>query len=333
MYRNKKDRQTIAQVLSYDFKNEKLLLQALTRRSGLNEGRQESHIGDFQRLEFIGDKVLNLVVSDILLENHPTWSEGELTEKISEFVNNKGPLAKMAEKLKWGDYLIVGAGEEKARTNKKVLSDAFEALIGALWLDSDKDFKFVRKFLLNQLKVLGLSDFNEDYSRAVIRMGARRIADDLMESILPEIYEGEGGREMSITDFLRFKKAKERATKPLTGLAAAFEHFMLSSDTEEDEGSERIDPTGLEEDDYEGLLTVDPDDYFDSDSPTKPLTGSVPELKAPGRQGYFGATADSKSSTAAQSSSSSEQTTTSATEDLSISSTVSKTEFTTPGYL
>jgi ribonuclease III len=93
MYRNKKDHQKITRVLGYEFKNEKLLLQALTRRSGLNEGRQKSHIGDFQRLEFIGDKVLNLVVSDVLLENHPTWSEGELTKKASEFVNNKGPLA------------------------------------------------------------------------------------------------------------------------------------------------------------------------------------------------------------------------------------------------
>jgi ribonuclease-3 len=92
MYRNESDRRKIERALGYQFKDEKLLLQALTRRSALNEGRQESTIEDFQRLEFIGDRVLNLVVSDVMFENNPAWDEGRLTMEVSRFVNNKGPL-------------------------------------------------------------------------------------------------------------------------------------------------------------------------------------------------------------------------------------------------
>lgn len=239
MFRNKSDREKIIQALGYKFNNEKLLLQALTRRSGLMEKRQQSHIGDFQRLEFIGDKVLNLVVSDIIFENHPDWREGELTTEVSKFVNNKGPLFKMAQKLKLGDYLIMGAGEEKeqkARDNPKVLSDAFEALIGALWLDSGKDFKFIREFLLKQYKLLGLSDFNQDYEQAVTRMALRGIVSDVMEMTMPEMHEGMGGGGMSLFELIAFRGSKERATKPLSGLAASLERFLLSSHKEDHEG-------------------------------------------------------------------------------------------------
>lgn len=233
MYRNKKHRKQIAEILDYTFKDEQLLLRALTRRSGLNEGRQQPQIGDYQRLEFIGDKVLNLVVSEILMENHPDWNEGQLTKKVSEYVNNKGPLATMAKKLGWGEYLIVGAGEEHMRSNTKVLSDAFEALIGALWLDADKDYKFIRKFLLTQLKALGLSDFNEDYAQAVTKIGMQAAVSDVFEMALPELFEGGSGRGMDMYEWLRFTLKKKQATKPLTGPAAAFEKFIFSTDEEE----------------------------------------------------------------------------------------------------
>lgn len=159
MFRYKDDYAKLCKILDYEFKDKRLLLQALTRLSGLNEGRQLTEIGHFQRLEFIGDKVLNLIISDILLETYPGWNEGKLTQETAKWVNNNGPLARVARSLQLGDFIIMGRGEEKhnlARENTKVLSDAMEALIGALWLDSKKDYSFLRNFIEKHWLSLGL---------------------------------------------------------------------------------------------------------------------------------------------------------------------------------
>jgi ribonuclease-3 len=152
MFRNKSDDDKLAKILGYTFKDQTLLLRALTRTSGLLEGRQKKEIGDFQRLEFIGDRVLNLVISGLLLKFNPTWSEGRLTQKLAQYTNNNGPLAHVARRLHLGDFLIMGVGEERnnsARENVKVLSDAMEALIGALWLDTNENYEFIKEFILN----------------------------------------------------------------------------------------------------------------------------------------------------------------------------------------
>jgi ribonuclease-3 len=159
MFRKKSDQKEIADILNYQFKDEKLLLRALTRQSALNEGQQLIGVGSFQRLEFLGDKVLNLVVSDVLAEQHDTWDESQLTQETARFVHNKGPLADVARRLRLGDFLIMGQGEEKhnnARDNRKVLSDAMEALIGALWLDTKRDYSFLKNFIVEHWTPLGL---------------------------------------------------------------------------------------------------------------------------------------------------------------------------------
>lgn len=159
MFRNKDDFQKICKIIGYEFKDKNLLLQALTRRSALVEGRQSREIDDFQRLEFIGDKVLNLIISDSLMDLHPSWREGQLTQETAKYVNNKGPLAAVARQLGLGDFLIMGRGEEsnnQARENDKVLSDAMEALIGAIWLDSNRNYNILKNFIINHWGRLGL---------------------------------------------------------------------------------------------------------------------------------------------------------------------------------
>jgi hypothetical protein len=147
----------------------------------------------------------------------------------------------MARCLKLGDYLIMGLGEEKehrGRENQKILSDAFEALLGALWLDSQKDFSLMRNFLLKQLKALGLTDFNQDYEQAAIKMGIQTFADDLTASLMPEIYEAEGGGgRITLAGLINYQKIKRRATKPLTGLAAILEAWS-AADSEDEEVEE-----------------------------------------------------------------------------------------------
>lgn len=158
MFRQKTDKQKISKVIGYEFKTDKLLIQALTRTSGIVEAKQKSGVGDFQRLEFVGDKILGLVIADLLYDCHPTWKEGELTKKTSELVRNRGPLTIIAQKFSLGEYLIMGRGEEMnhSRSNDKVLSDAMEALLGALWLDTGRDYTFMRHFIQEHWSPLGL---------------------------------------------------------------------------------------------------------------------------------------------------------------------------------
>lgn len=248
MFKNVGDFKAITQALSYEFKDRKLLLRALTRRSAINERLQTSTIGDNQRLEFLGDKILNLVVSDIVMENHPDWSEGKLTTTVSQYVNNNGPLAKIAKHLGLDKYLLMGVGEEKenhARENTKVLSDAMEALIGALWLDNNKDYNFIRNFLEKKFRLLGLYDYNKAYEEAVVKVAAMTLANDLMESIMPEVYQAEGGIGMSLEELMQYTAAKKKATKPLSGFAASLEKF-LASDEEDKPATKKDEPESPE---------------------------------------------------------------------------------------
>jgi len=147
----------ICKKLGYQFKSKHILLAALTRRTALIEGKQLKHIGDYQRLEFLGDKVINLAVSDILFEQHPDWSESQLTTMVASLVNNKGPLAMVASTLGLSDYLILGADEERrcVNENTKVLSDAIEALFGAVFIDSGRDYAVIRGLVEKHWSVLG----------------------------------------------------------------------------------------------------------------------------------------------------------------------------------
>lgn len=239
MYRNKGDRKKLTQILGYSFENESLLLQALTRTSALNEGYQVKDIGDFQRLEFIGDKVLNLIISDIIFDNYPDWKEGQLTSEVSNFTRNDGPLAAIARNLQLGDFLIMGIGEERnnrARENTKVLSDALEALIGAIWIDSENDYKFLRKFITQQFKVLNLLDFNKEYEEYTIKYASKVIVqeamDDFMSSALPEIWEVESGRHgVTGAESTKHIFLQQRATKPLKGVAASLNNFLQKGNT------------------------------------------------------------------------------------------------------
>ena len=92
MFGNRQDYTELCELLGYRFKNKRLLMRALTRKPALVEGIQSHHIGDYQRLEFLGDKAIDLAISEILFTQHPTWDEGQLTKTLSSLVNNNSPL-------------------------------------------------------------------------------------------------------------------------------------------------------------------------------------------------------------------------------------------------
>jgi len=135
-------------VISFGIKNRRLLKEALTHRSYINENRLKDS-KDNEELEFLGDAVLGLVISDYLYRRYPRYSCGELS-KLKGIVVSEPILAKRAKSLKVGKYLLLGKGEERAggRSRPSILSDALEAIIGALYLD--RGLETTRDFILRE---------------------------------------------------------------------------------------------------------------------------------------------------------------------------------------
>ena len=135
--------------IDYKFANSILLAEALTHPSLAYESRKPSH--DNQRLEFLGDAVIQLILTDELYRLFPKFSEGHLTKLRSRLVSGEA-LRRYAAKIELGSYLRLGKGEEAngGRNRPSNLADAFEALAGAVYLDGG--FDAARAFLLNNFR-------------------------------------------------------------------------------------------------------------------------------------------------------------------------------------
>jgi ribonuclease III len=127
----------LEKVLLYRFKQPRLFYQALLHRSYVYENPQLEQ-SDNETLEFLGDAVLNLAISHLLFERFPDYKEGDLSRLRSSIVNER-ELAKLAVQLNLGKYLFLGKGEEftGGRQKPSLLADSLEALLGAIYLDSD----------------------------------------------------------------------------------------------------------------------------------------------------------------------------------------------------
>lgn len=138
--------------ISYSFRDPELLSTALTHRSYVNENPQTGG-EDNERLEFLGDAVLGLCVSDLLMKKYPEFDEGTLSKIRSALVNEK-PLAALASQLGLGDCLLLGRGEEHSggRAKESLLANALEAVIAAIYLDSG--FSKVKILLRRLMKPL-----------------------------------------------------------------------------------------------------------------------------------------------------------------------------------
>lgn len=125
-----------------------MFAQAFTHRSYLNEAKER--LESNERLEFLGDSILQLVVSEYLFQKYPDFNEGTLTNLRSKLVNTKS-LSIIAKKLDFGTLLKLSKGEEesKGRENESLLANSFEAFIGALYID--QHISAVKKFLIEVL--------------------------------------------------------------------------------------------------------------------------------------------------------------------------------------
>ncbi len=141
------------EVIGYQFQQEGLLLQALTHSSYANEKKMKKH-SDNERLEFLGDAVLEIISSEYLYHHFPELSEGELTKMRASLVCEP-TLAYCTKDLRLGEYLLLGRGEDHTggRQRNSILSDALEAVIGAIYLDGGfaSAKEFILKFILTDI--------------------------------------------------------------------------------------------------------------------------------------------------------------------------------------
>lgn len=139
--------------LGYKFNNIKLLQNALNHSSYANEVR--NGVTSNERLEFLGDSVLSVIVSDYIYKNYRSWPEGELTKLRASLVCEKS-LCGFSRELELGKYLMLGRGEDKGggRERDSILADAFEAVLAAIYLDGGMECarRHVMRFVLPELK-------------------------------------------------------------------------------------------------------------------------------------------------------------------------------------
>ena len=153
--------------LSYNFENEKYLLEAITHRTFANENKSDKEkIKYNQRLEFLGDSVLSLIISEYLFKKYPNYKEGLLSKIKSSLVSSQ-MLSQLSKDLNLGDFILLGHGEDASggRYKENILEDLFEAIVGAIYLDSNIDCvkKFIIKTYKEKLDNLNIEDSYKDY--------------------------------------------------------------------------------------------------------------------------------------------------------------------------
>ncbi|MDJ0984506.1 MAG: ribonuclease III [Desulfobacterales bacterium] len=155
----------IEQNLGYQFQSKDLLAEALRHSSYVNE-QSEPTLRDNERLEFLGDAVLNLIVGHILMERYPHLKEGDLSRTRANLVNET-QLASMARTINLGSHLQLGKGEIQTKGMEKnsILAGAYEALIAALYLDSGYEvtFKIIEKNFVPILDQVHSANDSQDY--------------------------------------------------------------------------------------------------------------------------------------------------------------------------
>jgi len=151
--------------LSYQFSDKQLIIEALSHSSYVNE-QNKPGLRDNERLEFLGDTVLNLVVGHLLMQRFPDLDEGDLSRFRANLVN-ESQVARLARRFDLGSHLLLGKGEERSggRDKRSILADAAEALIAAVYLDAGYDtvFQFVQTHLSEALDSIFAPASNYDY--------------------------------------------------------------------------------------------------------------------------------------------------------------------------
>lgn len=179
----------LEQLIGYEFRQEGLLRQALTHSSFANE-KHMKRLSDNERLEFLGDAVLEIVSSEFLYENYPKLSEGDLT-KLRASIVCEPTLALCTREINLGKYLYLGKGENQTggRNRNSILSDALEAVIGAIYLDGgfENAKKFICRFIMTDIEHKKLFYDSKTILQEVVQGNyAEHLHYELLEEVGPD---------------------------------------------------------------------------------------------------------------------------------------------------
>lgn len=163
--------------LNIKFKNKDLLIQAFCHRSYLNEN-PDFHLGHNERLEFLGDAVLELVITEYLYQKYPQNSEGELTNWRAALVNAK-MLSKIARRLGFNPFLLLSRGEIKeiGKAREYILANTFETFIGAFYLD--QGYKKCQEFIMEHL----IKELSEIIEKGLYKDSKSRFQEEAQERV------------------------------------------------------------------------------------------------------------------------------------------------------
>ena len=152
-------------IIDYKFNNESLLFEALTHSSSTKVKSNENK-KNYERLEFLGDRVLGLVLAEYFFKLFPDSNEGFLNDYFQKYANQDF-LSKCAKKIKISDFIKTQKGDD-LDNNKSILSDVIESVIGAIYLDSNIDE--CRKFIVNNmLKIVSETDYPLKHSKSLLQ--------------------------------------------------------------------------------------------------------------------------------------------------------------------
>jgi len=161
------DFKAIFKDIGYKFKNRELLIEALTHKSYANENKLNYNN---ERLEYLGDAIIDFAIAYILFRNFERGNEGLLSRFRASLVNEK-VLSKIARDIHLNEYIILGKGERRTSGNEKdsILSDAYEALIASIFLDSNMKtvIKIIEKHFSSELNSINSQDMINDYKTAI----------------------------------------------------------------------------------------------------------------------------------------------------------------------
>ncbi|PKM62493.1 MAG: ribonuclease III [Firmicutes bacterium HGW-Firmicutes-21] len=177
--------ETLEQKIGYTFKDKEIIKKALTHSSYSNEVKHKGRLPCNERLEFLGDSILSLIVSDYIYKSYKQFDEGVLT-RVRASVVCESSLFEYATELGLGDFMYLGHGEliSQGRKRRSILADAFEALLAAIYLDGGMEK--ARKFLIPKIKTSiekAATGPNEDY-KSLLQKIVQQTPEEVLEYTL-----------------------------------------------------------------------------------------------------------------------------------------------------
>ncbi len=233
--------------IGYSFKNPHLLRQACTHKSYVNEQSIEGEL-DNERLEFLGDAVLDLVISDLLMARFPGLSEGGLTKLRANLVSETG-LSKIAQSIDLGAYLLLGRGEEltAGRQKNSILSSSLEALIAAIYTDARQEgllpVKKVVYHLFEQEIPVAVDSFPSHDSKSELQEYAQKNFQAIVIYQLHNTFGPEHQKEFEVVAMIdekeygrgrgsSKKQAEQLAAREALSALLADEEYRIADETE-----------------------------------------------------------------------------------------------------